>query len=158
MRVIQRVGRINRISRKVFDKLYIVNFFPTEVGANYVKSREIAESKMFAIHTILGEDSKIFNVDEEPTPSNLYNRLTTNVDELESMSFYTMVQRWEKIAKAHPQLAEELNSFPTKVKVSKPGSENELFVFFRKGGFLFKNCQRMKPNPLCSVTKKHSHQ
>ena len=26
VRVIQRVGRINRISRKVFDKLYIVNF------------------------------------------------------------------------------------------------------------------------------------
>ncbi|RME68573.1 MAG: helicase, partial [Nitrospirae bacterium] len=30
VRVIQRVGRINRISKKVFESLYIVNFFPTE--------------------------------------------------------------------------------------------------------------------------------
>ena len=29
VRVIQRVGRINRISKKVFEELYIVNFFPT---------------------------------------------------------------------------------------------------------------------------------
>ena len=94
---------------------------------------------MFAIHTILGEDSKIFNVDEEPTPSNLYNRLTTNVDELESMSFYTqMVQRWEKIAKAHPQLAEELNSFPTKVKFPNLGQKMSFSYSFVKAGFYSK--------------------
>ena len=37
VRVIQRVGRINRISKKVFDTLYIINFFPTEQGAGIVK-------------------------------------------------------------------------------------------------------------------------
>lgn len=148
VRVIQRVGRINRISRKVFDKLYIVNFFPTEVGATYVKSREIAESKMFAIHNILGEDSKIFNVDEEPTASNLYTRLTTNVDELEGMSFYTqMVQRWNNIVSSYPQLAEELNNFPTKVKVSKAGEKDELFVFFRKGGFFIQRLPENETSP-----------
>ncbi len=47
VRVIQRLGRINRISKKVFDELYIVNFFPTEIGAELVKSREIASNKMF---------------------------------------------------------------------------------------------------------------
>ncbi|MBI2314933.1 DEAD/DEAH box helicase family protein [Candidatus Daviesbacteria bacterium] len=46
VRVIQRVGRINRISKKVFDSLYIVNFFPTEKGSQLVKSREIASNKM----------------------------------------------------------------------------------------------------------------
>ena len=71
VRVIQRVGRINRISRKVFNDLYIVNFFPTERGAELVKSREIASNKMFLIHSTLGEDAKIFDIDEEPTPSGL---------------------------------------------------------------------------------------
>src|SRR5699024_11106566 len=56
-RVIQRVGRINRIGRKVFDRLYLYNFFPTETGATFVKSREIAEQKMFMIHNSLGEDA-----------------------------------------------------------------------------------------------------
>ena len=66
VRVIQRVGRINRISKKVFHELRIVNFFPTERGAELVKSREIAGNKMFLIHSTLGEDSKIFDIDEEP--------------------------------------------------------------------------------------------
>src|SRR5690606_36588283 len=46
-RVIQRVGRINRMSAKVFDELYIYNFFPTDQGADIIKSREIAQQKMF---------------------------------------------------------------------------------------------------------------
>ncbi len=71
VRVIQRVGRINRISKKVFEKLYIVNFFPTEKGTDYLKSREIAEQKMYLIHNTLGEDAKYFNADEEPTASAL---------------------------------------------------------------------------------------
>ena len=54
VRVIQRVGRIKRISKKVFDKLYIVNFFPTEKGSDLVHSREIAAQKMFMIHNTLG--------------------------------------------------------------------------------------------------------
>lgn len=77
VRVIQRVGRINRIGKKVYDNIYIVNFFPTEKGADIVRSREIAESKMFMIHNVLGEDSKIFSPDKEPQPSELYERLTT---------------------------------------------------------------------------------
>jgi superfamily II DNA or RNA helicase/HKD family nuclease len=31
-RVIQRIGRINRINKKVFDRLHIFNFFPTSIG------------------------------------------------------------------------------------------------------------------------------
>jgi len=89
VRVIQRVGRINRISRKVFDELYIVNFFPTEKGAELVKSREIASNKMFLIHNTLGEDAKIFDIDEEPTPSGLFNRIQQNPDAQGEESFYT---------------------------------------------------------------------
>ena len=31
-RVIQRIGRINRINKKMFEKLYIYNYFPTDIG------------------------------------------------------------------------------------------------------------------------------
>jgi len=91
VRVIQRVGRINRISRKVFDELYIVNFFPTDKGATIVKSREIAAAKMFLIHNTLGEDVKIFNIDEEPTASALYTRIQQFPEEQEGASFYTQM-------------------------------------------------------------------
>ena len=134
VRVIQRVGRINRISKKVFDELYIVNFFPTEQGATLVKSKQIATNKMFLIHEVLGEDAKIFDVDETPSPAALYDRIRQNPDELEAESFYTSVlRRYLAIEAEYPELAEALLDFPPRVKVAKAGEQDELLVFFRKG-------------------------
>lgn len=134
VRVIQRVGRINRISKKVFEELNIVNFFPTERGSELVKSREIASNKMFLIHNTLGEDSKIFDIDEEPTPSGLYERIQQNPDKLEEESFYTKaLKKYLEIKKENLELIESLNNYPPRVKVSKKFSENELLVFFKKG-------------------------
>ncbi|MCX8034657.1 MAG: helicase C-terminal domain-containing protein, partial [Thermodesulfovibrio sp.] len=104
VRVIQRVGRINRISKKVFDRLYIVNFFPSEKGANIVRSREIASNKMFMIHNTLGEDAKIFAPDEEPTPSGLYLKIQQNPEELEGESFITkIIKEYEEIKTKYPE-------------------------------------------------------
>ncbi|MFH1900843.1 MAG: helicase-related protein [Candidatus Omnitrophota bacterium] len=134
VRVIQRVGRINRISKKVFKNLYIVNFFPTEKGAELVKSREIAANKMFLIHSTLGEDSKIFNIDEEPSPAGLFKKIQQNPDKLEDESFYTKaLKKFMEIKKENPQLIEELKDYPTKIKTAKKFKENELLVFFKKG-------------------------
>lgn len=134
VRVIQRLGRTNRISKKVFEELYIVNFFPTEKGAELVKSREIASNKMFLIHTALGEDSKIFDVDEEPTPAGLFNRVQQNPDNLEEESFYTKaLKEYLKIKKDYPELVENIKNYPPRIKVAKKGNENELLVFFTKG-------------------------
>lgn len=134
VRVIQRVGRINRISKKVFESLYIVNFFPTEKGADLVRSREIASQKMFLIHNALGEDSKIFDIDEEPSPSGLYNRIQQNPDYLEGESFYTRVlKEFEMIRAKFPDMIEKLKDFPPRVKVAKPSDRDELFVILKKG-------------------------
>ncbi len=134
VRVIQRVGRINRISKKVFDELYIVNFFPTEMGAELVKSREIASNKMFMIHNTLGEDSKIFDIDEEPSPAKLYERIQQNPETLEEQSFYTRIlQEFIKIKEKYLDLIRLLDKFPPRVKVAKKHDENELLVFIKKG-------------------------
>ncbi len=134
VRVIQRVGRINRISKKVFNELYIVNFFPTEQGAELVKSREIAGNKMFLIHNTLGEDAKIFDIDEELTPSGLYERIQTNPDYLEEESFYTKaLNRYMDIKERHPELIKGLDNYPSRIKVAKRYDGDELLVFFKKG-------------------------
>ena len=134
VRVIQRVGRINRISKKVFDELYIVNFFPTEKGAELVKSREIAGNKMFLIHNTLGEDAKIFDIDEEPTLAGLFERIQQNPDKLEEEGFYSKaLKQFLEIQKENPDLVNKLNNFPPRVKVAKQFSNNELLVFFKKG-------------------------
>lgn len=133
VRVIQRVGRINRIGHKVFDSLYIANFFPTEQGATVVQSRTIAQNKMFLIHNTLGEDARIFDADETPQPAKLYQRLQRNPDELEEESFYITVQKLMlRYKKSHPEIVAALENFPKRVKVAKPGVEDCLFVFIRK--------------------------
>lgn len=63
-RVIQRVGRINRINKKVFDELYIFNFFPTATGEEISHTAEISTFKMKLFQAILGADTKILTEDE----------------------------------------------------------------------------------------------
>ncbi|MFN3505721.1 MAG: helicase-related protein, partial [Caldimicrobium sp.] len=137
VRVIQRVGRINRIAKKVYDEIYIINFFPTEQGADIVRSRDIAANKMFMIHKVLGEDSKIFSPDEEPEPAALYRKLTEYKEEAEE-SFFTKVKRnFEEIKKKDPEIEEKIKNMPLRIKVAKKGEKDELFVFIKKGNDLF---------------------
>ena len=139
VRVIQRLGRINRISKKVFDKLYIMNFFPTEKGAEYVRSREIAQNKMFMIHNTLGEDSKIFDIDEEPSPAGLYQKLTQNPETGDEESFYTkIVNLYHDIKSNNPEIVGRLQDVPRRIKVIKKSDENEMFVFFKKNRLFVK--------------------
>jgi SNF2 family DNA or RNA helicase len=137
-RVIQRLGRINRIGRKVFRTLYIYNFFPTEQGAEVVKSREIAAQKMFLIHNTLGEDAKIFAPDETPSPAELFRRINRNPEEGEEESLLTTLRReFFAMQAQYPDLISGLADFPARVKTAKIAKQNELLVFRRKGLQLF---------------------
>ena len=80
-RVLQRLGRINRIGGKVFEELHTVNFFPTKRGADLVGNERIAREKLFNIQKTLGEDVKLFDEGEEPTPAELWERLNANKEE-----------------------------------------------------------------------------
>ncbi|MGN0845301.1 MAG: helicase-related protein [Kiritimatiellia bacterium] len=140
-RVIQRVGRINRIGKKVFDRLYIFNFFPTTTGSQYVSNRQVAETKMFAIHRILGEDAQIFSIDEEPKASSLYEKLT-QLDDGETLSFYTTAKQAfakEKafLEKHHPEVLDRIAEFPSMIKTAWESKKNQpraTLMFKRHGG------------------------
>ncbi|MDP8203116.1 MAG: helicase-related protein, partial [Candidatus Tenebribacter mawsonii] len=143
-RVIQRVGRINRISTKVFDELYINNIFPTEQGASQVKIREIAEQKMFLIHNALGEDSKIFNPDEEPTASGLFNKINSNPNEDDELSIVTLVRNeYNKMKQEHPEVIERIEDLPTRTKTAKAFEVSNTVVLRKKGMALFSMIAQM---------------
>jgi len=137
-RVIQRVGRINRIGAKVFENLYIYNFFPSEAGANVVQIREIAMQKMFLIHNALGEDSKMFDADEEPTPAGLFNKVNDNPDNEGDESLSTQIRnKFFEIESKHPEVLTKISELPARVKSGKSYSENQVCVLRRKGLSLF---------------------
>jgi superfamily II DNA or RNA helicase/HKD family nuclease len=64
-RVIQRIGRINRINKKVFDNLYIYNFFPTEIGESEIRIHQISTLKMRLINSVVGSDTQTLTDDEK---------------------------------------------------------------------------------------------
>lgn len=137
-RVIQRVGRINRIGSKVFDKLSIFNFFPSEIGADIVKSREIAEQKMYLIHSALGEDAKIFDVDEQPSPSALYQKINHNPDDDTEVNIITTIRNeYHKIEKNHPEIINKISNLPNRVKTAKAYQNYQLNLLRKKGLSLF---------------------
>ena len=64
-RVIQRVGRINRINKRVFETIDILNFFPTLLGDSEVKIKQITTLKMGLINNVIGSDTKTLTPDED---------------------------------------------------------------------------------------------
>jgi len=64
-RVIQRIGRINRINKKVFDSIFVYNFFPTSIGEEITKIQQISVLKMTLIKAVIGDDTRILTPDEE---------------------------------------------------------------------------------------------
>lgn len=64
-RVIQRIGRINRINKKVFDRIFVYNFFPTSIGEAETRIQQISTLKMTLINAVVGSDTKTLTGDEE---------------------------------------------------------------------------------------------
>ena len=144
-RVIQRVGRINRIGKKVFDNLYIFNFFPTEQGADIHRSRQIAGEKMFLIHSTIGEDVQILAPDEEPTAAGLFHRVNTDAEEQEGESFLTKAQRLLRcLSEAHPETLERIAQFPPRVKTASRRAPEGIYFFRRRGTIAVDDANRMR--------------
>ncbi len=131
-RVIQRVGRINRIGTKLFDELYIYHFFPTEQGREVTDPKAVAAQKLFLIHQALGEDARILDPDEEPQPARIYEKLTANPEEQEEVSFDVRMRLlWAELTRQHPELERRIERLPNRVKVARSG-DSLVAIFLRK--------------------------
>lgn len=145
VRVIQRVGRINRIGQKIFQKLYIWNFFPTETGADITHQRIIAEKKMFMIHNAIGEDSKILSEGEEPSEAALFNKTKKLPDSEDRASFFARAKRcWNEEKKKNPALENKLTAIEKSGKAKifvradacSGNKEPRTVLFARRGNIL----------------------
>ena len=105
-RVLQRLGRINRIGGKVFDELHTLNFFPTRRGADVVGNERIAKEKLFNIQKTLGEDVKLFEEGEEPSAAELWERLNGDKEEPGAITKWRGLH--EALGRQHPGLFERV--------------------------------------------------
>lgn len=133
-KVIQRVGRINRINKKLFDEIRIYNFFPTETGEKISRTKKISQLKISMFQALFGDDTKVLTKDEElesyfadefrkkdneeQNPENYYENLIYNLRDYE------------------PELIKEVRELENRQRVlrkSKPNLNNNVIVYAKKG-------------------------
>ena len=133
-RMIQRVGRINRVDTK-FDWIYIYNFFPAGPINDNIGLEELAIAKIEAFIEMLGNDAKLLT-DEEIKSHDLFRKLKsaktiTGEDEEEDPELkYLALLR--DIRDDDIELFERIKSLPKKVRVGRKGDEANLITFFRR--------------------------
>jgi len=63
-RLMQRIGRVNRIGSKE-DFVYVFNFFPTVQSDAQIDLVHKAHTKLQAFHSLFGEDNRVYSDNEE---------------------------------------------------------------------------------------------
>ncbi|MCP5102745.1 MAG: helicase, partial [bacterium] len=134
-RVIQRVGRINRINKKVFDVLYIYNFFPTDIGEREVGVRRISTLKKAVINALMGADTKVLTSDEELN-SFFIDPVKKKLIEQEELSWDTRyIRELENLKRTAPEILETARKIPKRVRIRRIGEKEKsgVLVFGKKG-------------------------
>ena len=132
-RVIQRIGRINRINKKVFDSIHILNFFPTFVGDSEIRIKAISTLKMGLINNIVGGDTPILTPDEnlESFFKNEFNRADNGEEELSWDSIF--IEDYEK-AIVDKDLLKTIQDIPRRTRISRHSKDGARGVIFSKRG------------------------
>lgn len=133
-RVIQRVGRINRIGKMLFDKLYIYNYFPTDIGEEEIRKKQISTLKKAMIDALLGEDTKVLTKDEE-LRSYFYQKYNEalRLQEIESWDSKYQDDLYY-LKKSHPDLIEKALSIPRRSRIQRTvkKSKSGVIIFGKK--------------------------
>lgn len=143
-RVIQRVGRINRIGKKLFDKIYIHNFIPRLEAQKDIKNWQISNFKLTLINSIFGNDTKILQKEEEINSLFSLKREAGIVSDLENDISWDIEYReiYNKLNQDN-NLLEEIKDMKDNIFIRRENDFNGL-VEIRKGengifGGLLKN-------------------
>jgi len=142
-RLIQRVGRVNRVDTK-FDTIHTYNFFPTDEGNDLIKLREAAEAKIHAFIQMLGADARLLTEGEEIVSHDLFARWNSkktitgeDEDEETELKFLTEIRT---LRDKQPDLFERIKRLPKKARSTRTLSVEPavqsfpaLLTYFRQG-------------------------
>ena len=154
-RMMQRVGRINRVNTSARE-IHTFNFFPTEEAEEQLRLIKIAKKKILTFLTLLGGDAELLT-DGEPVDSHaLFEHLTskkilTDEDPQEKSPLkYLAVIR--AIREKDEKLFEKIKNLPKKARAAraKGTGPSSLLTYFRQGErqIFFRSAQRGKSKKL----------
>ena len=138
-RVLQRVGRVNRLGTR-HSSIFIYNFFPTTQADAHLGLEANITNKIQMFHDILGEDAKYLSEGEEIGSQELFDTLTSKQaytgddGEVDSELMYLELMR--KIRDEDPSLFEKIKKLPKKARsgyLVANLTADQLVTFFRIG-------------------------
>ena len=129
-RLMQRIGRINRIGTKA-SVLHVYNFFPTEEVEGDIQLRQKAIVKLQAFHSALGEDSQIYSADERVGTFGLFDKTLQGDDDINERLKYLMEIR--KYREESPDDFKRIKNMPMKLRnaVTDHGRTGSTISFLR---------------------------
>ncbi|WP_041616306.1 helicase-related protein [Spirosoma linguale] len=113
-RLMQRIGRVNRIGTKA-KAVYIYNFFPTAQVDNDIDLQKKAMMKLQAFHAALGEDSQIYSPDEVIESFGLFDK---DVDEERDEKLDYLMQIRD-LKEKDPDLFKRIKTMPLRARVGR---------------------------------------
>lgn len=137
-RIMQRVGRINRVGTE-FDRIYVFNFFPTAQSHAQMPMEDRILEKLQAFHDTLGEDIKYLSDQEEVSSKKLFSDLNKDLDDDSEESTnpelaYLAIIR--QIRDNDPGLFTKIKRIPKKAKAGRISTlvdKDSTISFIRKG-------------------------
>lgn len=132
-RVVQRIGRINRINQKMFDEIHIYNFFPTDVGEDVANVKGISTLKMLLINNIVGSDTRTLTPDEDLKSyfKNTYDEADEAASERSWDNEYRNI--YDSIKHDHA-LLNEIQDIPERTRIVRDRQPDNVAISFAKRG------------------------
>lgn len=132
VRVVQRIGRINRINKRVFKELYIFNSFPTAIGESEVQTKRISTLKLHLMNTLIGTDTQVLT-DDEQLESYFVDTFEEEVKRDESESWDAKYRNlWDKL-KYDKSLMDEISTIKQRSFLARKHSQKGMLFFGQKG-------------------------
>ena len=132
-RVVQRIGRINRINKKMFENIYIFNFFPTDIGEENTLIKGISTLKMLLINNIVGSDTRTLTPDE--TLQSYFKKQYDEANaENSDKSWDVEFRNIYNSVKHNADLLNKIMQIPERARIVRKGQKEEVAISFAKRG------------------------
>jgi ERCC4-related helicase len=113
-RLMQRIGRVNRVGTKS-KRIYIYNFFPTQQADSDIELSKKAFVKLQGFHSALGEDSQIYTDDEQFNTFGLFERIPEEERD-ERLIFLSELRKFKQL---HPEEFRKIQNMPQRARVGR---------------------------------------
>lgn len=129
-KLIQRLGRINRIGSKA-KFIYNYNFYPSEQGDDRINLTNRSLGKLQSSHSAYGEDNKIYSLSEIIEQWEMFDPEKKD-DDADIRSEY--LEWLRKYKEEHLEHFNAIQKMPLKIRCIRKSSANENSIAFVKNG------------------------